>query len=264
MADVLKELKNTGFISAADYQLRGPNIFIAVYGGPKTGKTHFAREVVGPTAYQGVDYGHQGVIDDAVSRGHVIPATDYEYPALERDAYRTEDDYYKALRAAADSQWRDMQRDFHAAIRAKSVRTIIWDTGTEFYETMVLARYGRLTEIPGLGRGKLKREFGTEMRLALNSGKNFIYLAKESDVWKQNKPTGETKPSGFPELGHYAEVVIRLYKKRRAKGYQYLGEIMDCRLNRDLEGEVVEGLDYPTLMEMVRPDVDVEELYCAC
>ena len=242
------KLKGTGF--DRPYNRRGNCLFVVLYGGPKVGKTHFIKGSPPRIAYQGIDYGHSGVIDDEVEAGAIIPAVDYEYPAEMQKDGETDSRFYERVMKSAAKQYKRICDDYKAAL-GSDVRTLAMDTGTEWYEIMVQARFGKLTEIPPLGRGKLKREFGTLLRLLLQTDKNLIYLATEGDVWKGNKPTADTKPDGFAKLGHYAEAVVRLTKKRRKGGSEFYGEIMDCRLARELEGEVVQDLDFWTLVEMI-------------
>jgi hypothetical protein len=243
-----KAFKGTGF--DRPYTKRGNCLFVAVYGGPKVGKTHFTKGMPPKIAYQGIDYGHSGVIDDEVEAGTLIPAVGYEYPAEVQKDGEPDSKFFERVQRAAGKQWKMLCDDFQAALDSDA-RTLAVDTGTELYEIMVMARCGKLVEIPPLMRGKMKREFGTLLRRLLQTQKSLAYLATEGDVWKGNKPTDATKPEGFAKLGHYAETVVRLSKKKRSTGYLYQGEIMDCRLARELEGEVVEDLDFWTLVEMI-------------
>jgi len=123
------------------------------------------------------------------------------------------------------------------------IKTIAIDTFGQFCEDTLYACYGRVDKIMPMDR----KVFNSEIRDFLNaiSHKHLVLTHHSSTVWKDNKPTSQTKPTNsFSKIGHYTSVAVHQERNdnpRKDKAgnlleAQYSLTVMDCQANASLIG----------------------------
>jgi len=145
----------------------------------------------------------------------------------------------------------------------EDIRTIGIDTFGQLVDDMLFANYGRNERIMPLDRKCFNREvcdFLNEI-----SCKHLVLTHHVSTVWKDNKPTKQTKPaSSFSRIGHYATVMARMERdddrspKQIADGEPlYKMVIEDCQANARLIGVELladDAISFASLARLVYPD----------
>jgi hypothetical protein len=207
-----------------------PRLIVSVDAEEKHGKTHFGLTAPPPVAYFDIDEG----MDEIRNKfPHLKDGKDLIYYPVEYD--NTDD-------VLAEKQVKKMIAAYKMCLEAPDsvVRSIVFDTDTEFWEMLRLARFGRLTQVKPHHYGPVNAEYRTLIRLAKRSSKNLILLHKKKDEYVKGKksdlgiPTGKKIRAGMKEVGYLVQVIVELF--RDEDGYNM--EIKRCRQNPELDGEV--------------------------
>lgn len=258
-------LAGTSFAKTADARRR---LIIALDALEKNGKTHFGLTAPRPTAILNFDIGLEGVVDKFSNRDGVVTAN-YNVNVVPGDINKTA--------AAADNVWKQLMTDYHWAL--KNMRSIVVDTGSEAWETLRLARFGKLTQVMPHHYGPVNAEYRKLLRAAFDHDANVIFLHKlkpeyETKVGKDgkevsNKIHGAFKRAGMSETGFLVQLNAMSYRGDPdnppvVKGDYYTNVtydpsgtfnmfIRDCRQNAQLAGQVIpEHLyDFATVAQMV-------------
>jgi hypothetical protein len=219
-----------------------------ISGNWKCGKTHMALNADPIVAFQSLDLGTEGVVEkveDAPNRVRIA-----EYALGVQPGEVTED----IMAREADKVWQGFVRDYHQALNDPAVRTIVWDTETEVWQLLRLARFGVLTPKTGRDRGNVWGPVNAEMlgliRAAFSSDKSLIMLEKVKDEYKNDKKTGMKVASGFGDVPFQAQIVATAYRDGDPVPSCFKVLVTDCRSNPDLNGVTIPN-DWATLMEMV-------------
>lgn len=247
-------LQNTGFKPPSKARQR---IIAAIDGLEKRGKTHLALTAPGPIAIQSTDIGTEGVIDKFMSDKEILVA-EYSIDVRGKGA--------ENIAAEADQLWKKYVRDYHTALDQK-VRTVVWDTATETWELLRLARFGKLDQVMPHHYGPVNREYRELIRDAFDADTNLILLHKLKEEWKEGSGgkanrTGNYERSGFKETGFMAQINIRCEREMDDDGnVVFYLQIDDCRQNAMLTGQRVDAPmnTIPFLATMIYPDTDISE-----
>jgi len=237
------KMNKYGFTSAADIEIK-PRLILSISGLEKQGKTHFALTAPGPIAVFSTDIGEEGVVSKFTE---------------EKDVYimkidRIDED--SAEQAPAEfSRFRDAYRQM---LRGNEVRTIMFDTATEIWEILRMARFGRLTQVMPYQYGPVNAEYRALIRDAYAYDKNLILLHKMKSRYINDKRTGEYDRAGFSDTGFLVQVNTRVYRYSPEDGGEFAIYIDDCRQNPDLAGEELAGplCSFNFLAGSVMPDVN--------
>lgn len=214
-------------------------------GDWKQGKTHFAFSAhrLGPMRFQSLDLGTEGVIERFPPQNIQLA----EYSLTVQPGQASEDD----VAHAADAVWGKFCSDYYEALNDKECKTIVWDTESEAWELLRLARFGVLNPKTGRDRGNVWGPVNAEMlgliRAALATDKNFIMLEKVKDSYKDDKKTGKRERKGFGDAAFQAQVVMTA-RRDPVEGFQL--DVTDCRGNPDLVGISLPN-DFETLLSML-------------
>lgn len=128
--------------------------------------------------------------------------------------------FYDQMIEEATKVWTAFSSDFYSSLDG-SVRTIIWDTGSESWELVRLARHGRLQQIETTQYGALNTEFREMIRSAQDAGVNHIILQKMKEKWGETVsatgrvsrgPTGEFEPMGFGRIADEVTLEGEVYQ----------------------------------------------------
>lgn len=207
-------------------------IIALISGDWKEGKTHMALGADPIVFHQSLDLGTEGVIDKFPAEN--VKLAEYQLTVQPGDASE------QKVCDAADLVWTQFQRDYFDALETKECRTVVWDTESEVWELLRLARFGVLTPKTGKDRGNVWGPVNAEMlgmiRAAFGTDKNFIMLEKVKDEYANDKKTGRRERKGFGDAPYLAQLVITAY---RDGANTFLARIDDCRNNPDLNGMVI-------------------------
>ncbi len=160
---------------------------------------------------------------------------------------------------------------FQMALYSPNISTIVIDTFGQLVDDISYANYGLTGVIDPKEFGFAPREdMNKEVRDFLNTicHKNLILTHHASDVWKDGKPTKQTKAaSAFGKIGHYTSVMLEM--KRNWQADPNLGQptftmlVKECQANASLIGLddllTDDGITFSNLAQLVYPDSDAGE-----
>jgi hypothetical protein len=130
-----------------------------------------------------------------------------------------------------------------------NARTIQIDE-TELWELCRFAEWGR-ESARGREYGPLNGEYRGWIQDAYDAGVNLQLIQKVKEKWENDKPTGEMEPHGFKQAGNIVQVNLE-HSWSQERGF--VVKVVNCRQNMELAGEEYEGLDFPTLAQLVFPE----------
>lgn len=237
-----------------------PRLILAIDGLEKQGKTHFAFTAPGPIAYQSIDIGEEGVISKFPGKQVFIAKYRFNVRTglgASSQVMRTAPKFMEMsqITQQAEEVYNRFYTDFHKAIRS-NVRTIIWDTASEVWELLRMARYGKLTEVKQEHHGPIKAEMRELIREAYDSDCNLILLHKLKSMWIDNqRQYGKYERQGMPDMGFLVQCNATVRRDRESGLFSV--EVTDCRQNASLMGLRLEGDNccFPMLASMVFQDV---------
>lgn len=228
-------------------------LVVGVDGREKEGKTNFALTAPGPIAYQNFDIGAEGVIQKFQTDKIIHEAT-YKIPIS------------KGLSAAdmakvCEPVWDQFVKDRRLAldqILKGQIRSIVEDTGTDGWESLRLARLGKLTQVMPHHYGPVNAEYANLMREIYNTTGNLIVLHRLKPEYKDDKKTSRYERRGYGDTGFIVQVNVIC--SRDGNGDFHV-TVKDCRQNPLLQGFdlVNEMATFPMLAMMVYPESSVEE-----
>lgn len=201
-------------------------LIISVEGMEKEGKTSFALSAPGPIALFDMDIGLEGVINKWVDEKEIYVAS-FDY----RDA--TNQDEWLAM-------WMKMRKAYLTALKDKAIRTLVWDTGTEAWELVRLARFGQLSQVMPQHYGPVNAEFRDMLRKVYETDKNLIMLHKMKDEYVligdrktgKSERTGGHVRAGFSDVGYLMQMNLRVWRNEEGFGLT----VRDCRQNAEIAG----------------------------
>ncbi len=223
----------------------------ASWGGPGTGKTHFALTAPAPIVVFSLDRGLEGVVEGFQKKKDIYVA-EYEWSP-------TEDlDQQEAI------DLRDkISEDFEAAIQ--SARTVFIDKETDLWELFRYAEFGAPNDSPR-NYPALNQRYRRLINMAKASDINFGCLQGMKAEWgaKVNKKTGAQGAAatgamiraGFGELEGLVHIDLHHTYDKSDKSY-----VIEVGKSRgpggyEVQGEVLSGMDFPTLAQLVFPESD--------
>ena len=249
----------------------------------KKGKTHFALTAPGPIALISTDTGSEETAAKFKKVGKVIHLLKSTPPKE-----------IGTNVAAAITEWDKLLKAWYGVISDKSIRTMIVDTHTEFWQVMRLARFGKLEQVPPKKYDEVNKDM-RDMIKAIKERQNlnavFIHKVKKTYVGSR-KPdgtagmdswNGEYERAGFGDMGYLCDVVVennfsppdepgkralRRPSGTRADGTSWQVEekdfyirILDTRYEmQDLIGQCFAGeeCDFFNLVMAALPDADFD------
>lgn len=248
-------------------------LVVAVDGLEKEGKTNFLLTAPGPLAYQSLDTGDEGVIEKFQTEKTIWKAT----YGLKID--KKEDT--ASVMAKVLPEWERFISDYKAAldgITKGTVRTIGWDTGSEAWAALRLARFGKLTQIMPHHYTGLNTEYRNLVREIFDTAGNMVILHKLKAEWLDNPATGKGgktgryERDGFGETGYLVQVNILAWREKDPETGMKTGPfhitIKDCRQNPAIAGldlttdpnDPESGMaNFSTLASFVYPDTTPDD-----
>ena len=239
--------KTTGLVRSTGEVKR--RIILSVEAREKRGKSNFALTAPSPHAIFDFDTGLEGVLEK-FSRTQEIYIGDYR-----RD---------KGLilnQAEWQAQWLKFKKEYVAALSSPTIRTVTIDTATEAWETLRLAKFGKLSQVMPNQYGPANDEYREMVRVAFGSDKNLILLHKMKEEYVASKAspaianwTGGYVRAGFKDSPYLVQ--MNLFLDRTEDGF--LCRIIDCRQNPMIAGMELYGDDitFQSIAGLVFPDSD--------
>jgi hypothetical protein len=240
----------------ADATVR-PRVIVGVCGQEKQGKTHFSMSAIPPSvgttpnaAYFSCDVGEEGVVHKFTSNRN-IEIFDMIVP----------DDWKQA-----EKEWERFTKAFYAMLKEPSIKTIIGDTATEWWELLRMARFGKLTQVMPFQYGPVNAEYRKLIKSAYASDKNLILLHKMRSVYINDKRTANYEQAGFGDTPYLVQVNCQVWREQTMinpetnaliQGRWHMF-IKDCRQNPSLAGNdfMDDMCSFPMLARMVLPEAD--------
>ena len=250
-----------------------PFSVMVLLGRPGKGKSHFSLTAPGPIAVQNIDIGLKDVVSKFAGEKEIMVkryAIAINLKSISQTISRkqAESETRSPLSIDVDSvikEWEDFKRDYVNLLKHPDIKTIVWDTGTEVWQLIRAARFGKLDMVENHLYGPVNMEMNYLVKLAFEYRKNFIILHKMKDEYKEQITTSGKKISyatgndimdGFKNMYHLAEVCGEMFYSQEDKEFSI--KIVRCRPNPDLIGEVYSGdmCNFPTIAAMAYPNVD--------
>ena len=236
------KMQKSGFTDAKDKTIQ-PRLIIALSGLEKQGKTHFALTAPGPIAMYSTDIGEEGVVEKFPKKDVYIMTID----KVDEDAAEQ-----------APVEYDRFRKSYNSMLREKEVRSIVFDTATEIWELLRMARVGKLTQVMPYQYGPVNAEYRALIRDAYKHDKNLILLHKMKPQYLNDKRTGEYERSGFSDTGFLVQVNAQIYRYAPEDGGEFVLWVKDCRQNEALAGvEMVQSnCNFQSLAIQTLPMVD--------
>lgn len=243
------KLKSLGFKNAPDKPK--PRIIMGIEGREGHGKTEFALSAPGPVGYQSIDIGTEGIIEKHVKAGKEIYLKEYWNPLEGGDL--SDPAIMKRAQCKAEEFMEEFTNDFRALV-SSGVRTVVWDTASEFWQVMRIARFGKLTQVMPHHYGPVNQEYLSLVKLAYNSNTNLILIHKVKPIWKDNNKTDDFERNGMNETGYLVQMDLTTYKDE--DGFHAF--ITKCRANESMVGmDFPEPVNkFPQIAAEMYPDTD--------
>jgi hypothetical protein len=225
---------------------RPRRLIVAVVGPVKSGKTTLGLTAteLGPLAMLDYDYGTEGPISNFAGRKiwH-LPLDVPTSMLLEKDV--TLEDYKRT--------WIKAKEAYYAALADPTIKTIMVDTATEWWEACRLSFFGKLDKVwPQNRYAEPNGEYRKLIRDALeHPDKNIILNHHVKDEWVGDNRTGNKVFAGFSGTMALVQMVVALTKDDLT--------IVDCRHKRALEGAKLPSsiASFPQLINLVHgPEVE--------
>lgn len=206
-----------------------------VMGREKSGKTNFSLTAPDPIILFDFDYGLEGVV-------HKF--------ATSKKIYTSEYRIHEISPGKFVAEWDRFKNEFKIALNDPEVRSVVWDTGTEVWELLRMARFGKLTQVMPHNYGPVNAEMRGLIRDAYSSDKNFIIVNKMTEQYLNDKPTGKFVFQGFKDIPYSSQINIHT---QRNEDNEFQATIVDCRQNAAVMGIVLEGplVDFQVVLDMV-------------
>lgn len=199
-------------------------------------------------AFHSLDLGTEGVVEKIEDAGSKIRIAEYVLGVQPGEVNPDE------MAREANKVWQAFTRDYYAALNDDWVNVDVWDTESEVWQLLRLARFGELNPRTGRDRGNVWGPVNAEMlglvRAAFSSNKSLIMLEKVKDEYKNDKKTGGKVPAGFSDIPFQAQVVATAFRDEEKVPDCFKLLITDCRSKPELNGIVIPN-DWELLMRMV-------------
>lgn len=246
-------LAGTGFQRADDAPKH--RLLANIEGMEKSGKTNLALTAPAPIAYVDVDLGSEGVLHKFQDKKEIWVSRH----KLELDFALVKDPTQDQMNKAADAAyvvWSKIRKDWITALDS-GVRTLITDTGTELWEILRMARFGRLMQVKSHHYGPVNMEFRDLIRRAEERDVNLLMLHKLKEEYKGDKPTGLMRMAGFNDIPYMMHLNVRCWKDSTQPFPDcFRATIVDSRQNPEINGMEMVGadIDFVNLGSLVYPE----------
>jgi hypothetical protein len=255
------KVKAPAFIRAAS--VIKPRLIANIQGVEGSGKDHMAFGYDrGPIYVHSFDQGLEGVVQKFQDKREIYVA-EYEL------RMQPDEGTAKEVGEAANVVWTQFKSnmmDSYASTRKEGL--VVVDTGSECWELLRLAYFGKLTQIMPHMYAKPNAEFRELVREGFDAS-NVAWLHKMVDEWEnytdsqgkeKGRKTGEKVFRGMNDIPFLVQCSAQTWQENRAGGGQdFYATILGpkCRLNPDLIGMTI-GNDFNELLTLMMASIGVE------
>ena len=180
-------------------------LVIASHGKQRTGKTHFASTLPSTVGIVPLDRNTRWTMAreiEASGSKVVIPEQDFIRAAAELGRRNLPEDksadaYRKHLDGIKDVLYQMYESD--------AIASVCIDTGTDMWESILFAYFGRTSKIMPRDRGAANSEMVTLLNMC---GKHLLVTHRSTEIWANDKPTGTFKLSGYAHISYCVTVCV--------------------------------------------------------
>lgn len=206
-----------------------PRIVIAVDGLDKAGKDHFALSAPKPLLLLDFDMGSEGV--KGADHPLIVKSKPFAFRPTEV-IFEEEDENVRA-KALVEAAWPHhlrFRKTYLDALRKPLVRTpdgrqlmartIVVDTGSEAWEMMRYAEFGKVTKVMPHHYTAVNSQMRDLVRAALESNVNVIWLHQLKADWNESadgkaRKTGVLNRAGFERMANLVQANFLVYRVPR-------------------------------------------------
>lgn len=232
-------------------------MIMSIEGETKQGKNHFSFTAPGRIGFHSFDHGDEGMIEKFLKGQRGLRRVD-----IDKAEYRVNvppDADVQTTSKACDPIWQAFRTNYQIGLG--KYRTTVVDTGTDVYELVRMAYFGKLQQVMPHHYAPVNTEMKELFRSAYSSDSNVIFIHRVKDEYENKKgkdgketsfKTGRRIMAGYRETPYETQVHLRCF--RDAEGFK--AEIITCRQNPDIEGMELTGdmCSFPALGQLVYPD----------
>lgn len=228
-------------------------LIVNAEGEEKSGKNHFGFSAPGPIYEHSFDIGNEGVVQKFQSDKKIYIA-EYELATQPGEADA------RAVAESADKLWQQYLSNYRDGLASCGNGTTLVDTGTETWELLRLARFGKLTQVMPHHYGPVNKEMQEMIREGFGHKCNVVFLHKQKDEWEnyvdgtgkeKGRKTGRKTRVGFNDLPFLVQVNVHCERvDQQGGGSDFQITVEDCRQNPDLNGVVMPN-DFELLLGQV-------------
>ena len=185
-------------------------IFLLVEGEENTGKSTLMLQAPGPIGVMDYDLGMEGMAEDYVAEtGKDIQTLPLQWQVTPGDKEKTAKDCEEVWRAAVQAM--------NHVLSSGKFRSLGIDTGSEMWELMRLARFGKLDRIKAHHYAPVNAEFQGQIKAYRDYETNVIMLHQLKEEYKTKVvqgsetgvPTGNMIRAGFKQMKYIAPNIVR-------------------------------------------------------
>lgn len=220
-------------------------LIMAVSGHERTGKTHWALTAPAPLGYMQLDAGGEDLVP---KMRRLRPKAELWHARYAVDIMPGLSD--SEVERRAKPVWERFAADYEKNL--PNLRTLVIDTGSEAWELLRLAEFGKVASVKPIHYGPVNATFRRLVRISYNHSCNVIWIHKMKKAYKNDSWNGGYEPACFSAMGYEVQIQARVF--RDEDGFQM--EVEDCRQNPDLAGQIIpEPLcNFPDVAQLVYPD----------
>jgi hypothetical protein len=220
-------------------------LILSIEGLEGCGKTRFTLTAPAPIAFINFDWGLEGLVESFQDQKAIYVAT----VSLNTSGKREE------ILQAAEQELSKVERNYQTAL--KQARTIVIDTGSELWELLRLAAFGKLDKVMPHQYAEVNQQMTRLIKLAYDSDANLILTHRLKEQWINDKKTGLYEFAGMKDIPFLVQAHARMWNAE--DGYHL--KVGKCRQNAGVVGlELVNGMiTFPTLAGFVFPESEEKD-----
>jgi hypothetical protein len=220
-------------------------LILSIEGLEGCGKTRFTLTAPAPIAFINFDWGLEGLVESFQDQKAIYVAT----VSLNTSGKREE------ILQAAEQELSKVERNYQTAL--KQARTIVIDTGSELWELLRLAAFGKLDKVMPHQYAEVNQQMTRLIKLAYDSDANLILTHRLKEQWINDKKTGLYEFAGMKDIPFLVQAHARMWTDDA--GYHL--KVGKCRQNAGVVGlELVNGMiTFPTLAQFVFPESEEKD-----
>lgn len=255
---VIQRAKSNGKVQAPAFIRASsavkPRLILNIQGTEKSGKDHMGFSYTGGPIYvHSFDIGLDGVVQKFQDSREIYVA-EYELTIQPGEAGD------KEVGEAANVVWEQFVSNYRDSLAStRDAGLVMIDTGTETWELLRLASFGKLTQVMPHHYSKPNAEFRDLVREGFDAT-NVVWLHKMKDEWEnyidnkgqeKGRRTGNKKAMMMNDIPFLVECNVQTGRSDDGDtGCQFFATIIDCRKNMELRGMVIDNY-FDTLLNLV-------------